>query len=162
MNRSRTGFTHVGAESRAAPANDECRMTNDECQNSHSSFVIRKFDIVSRPPRLRGPTCRDGFTLFEVILAIALSATLLTLIGTANSGRGQSSASSSTSGESPTDNTMPLGVTGSQEELYVDVTHLPKQDELFASTTGYTNAPSPTVTGSAGTSTTSGGSNSPS
>jgi hypothetical protein len=40
------------------------------------------------------------------------------------------------------DETMPLGLSGGVEELYVDVTRLPRQDELFSTTTGYTNAPS--------------------
>jgi hypothetical protein len=60
-------------------------------------------------------------------------------------------ATAGTSGTSPastegadTDTTLPLGLNGSLEELYVDATRLPKQEELFGSTTGYTNAQSPT------------------
>jgi prepilin-type N-terminal cleavage/methylation domain-containing protein len=169
---------------------------------------------------------RAGFTLFEVILAIALAAVLLTLIGTAinlylvqvDAGRtrveeaqlarsvlsmiaddirattvykpqdtsaiaqlmaktakfnvddidkasaatavaGQASGLSSTggasaagsagtssgsTGEADTDTTLPLGLNGSLDELYVDATRLPKQEELFGSTTGYTNAQSAT------------------
>jgi prepilin-type N-terminal cleavage/methylation domain-containing protein len=182
---------------------------------------------------------RGGFTLFELILAIALAAVLLTLIGTAihlylrqvdagrarveeaqlartilamiaddirattiyqpqdtssiaqlmastsnfdvdsidkpnntnsaTSGPGGTTGtsgvggvdgattlgSSSSSGGSAADavgddstTTMPLGVNGQLEELYVDVTRLPKQEELFNTTTGYTNAPSPNDSGS--------------
>ncbi len=177
---------------------------------------------------------RSGFTLFEVILAIALAAVLLTLIGTAinlylvqvDAGRtrveeaqlarsvlsmiaddirattvykpqdtseiaqlmaksavfnvdevdkpsdstsgtggvskasgvgtagtataitsaiaaGASGASSASADDSDTDATLPLGINGSIEELYIDATRLPKQEELFATTTGYTNAQSP-------------------
>jgi prepilin-type N-terminal cleavage/methylation domain-containing protein len=215
MNRPRAGFTHdrsgfrdVGAASRAAPG------------------------AVGGRPRLGRPT---GFTLFEVILAIALAAVLLTLIGTAinlylvqvdegrtrveeaqlarsilsmiaddirattvykpqdtsaiaqlmsqtakynvddidkaigASGVGKASAISSISSASSmtsvsalsatggsstsadgtdTDTTLPLGINGSLEELYVDATRLPKQEELFSTLTGYTNAQSPTANGS--------------
>lgn len=41
------------------------------------------------------------------------------------------------------DDTMPLGINGGLQELYVDATRLPRQEELFSTTTGYTNAPSP-------------------
>ena len=41
---------------------------------------------------------------------------------------------------------MPLGLTGSDLELYVDVAKLPYQDELFGTVTGYTNAPSAAAT----------------
>jgi hypothetical protein len=37
--------------------------------------------------------------------------------------------------------------------LYVDVTRLPRREELFSTTTGYTNAPSPATGGSAGVAT---------
>jgi prepilin-type N-terminal cleavage/methylation domain-containing protein len=187
---------------------------------------------------------RPGFTLFEVILAIALSATLLTLIGTAinlyltrveasrvrveeaqlarsvlsmiaddiratsiyqpqdtseisklmakstsfnvdsldqanpsSSGAsgisglsagsnasslgGVSSSLSQSSSGSHADGSstelMPLGINGSQEELYVDATRLPKQEELFASATGYTNAPSPKANGAVGATSPTGG-----
>jgi hypothetical protein len=39
------------------------------------------------------------------------------------------------------ESTMPLGLTGSLLELYVDTTRLPSREELFATVTGYTNAP---------------------
>jgi type II secretory pathway pseudopilin PulG len=218
--------------------NDEVRILNDECPVGclhsssrrslirHSSFVI--------PPR--------AFTLFELILAIALSATLLGLIGTAinlyllrvDAGRTRveeaqlarsilamiaddirattvyepqdtsaiaqiiaSSASQNDdsddeseedSNDSPTaggtggtgstgaatfvagsessadddgdpeepssasdddeefDDSLPLGLSGTLTELYVDVTRLPRRDELFGTITGYTNAPMPLST----------------
>jgi prepilin-type N-terminal cleavage/methylation domain-containing protein len=142
---------------------------------------------------------RAGFTLFEVILAIALAAVLLTLIGTAinlylvqvDAGRTRveeaqlarsvlsmiaddirattvykpqdtsaiaqlmsktakfnvddiDKASAASTDGADTDTTLPLGLNGSLEELYVDATRLPKQEELFGTTTGYTNAQSPT------------------
>src|SRR3954454_12013261 len=59
MKRSHAGYNYVGAASRAVPS------------------------VTPGPPRLGRPTSRRGFTLFEVILAIALAAVLLTLIGTA-------------------------------------------------------------------------------
>ncbi|MFO0790254.1 MAG: prepilin-type N-terminal cleavage/methylation domain-containing protein [Pirellulales bacterium] len=61
----------------------------------------------------------------------------------------KSSSSSSTSGEN--DETMPLGLTGSDLELYVDVAKLPYQDELFGTVTGYTNAPSAAAANPGGT-----------
>jgi hypothetical protein len=52
---------------------------------------------------------------------------------------------------------MPLGINGTQEELYVDAMRFPKQEELFASTTGYTNAPSPNANGAVGSTSPTGG-----
>ncbi len=56
-----------------------------------------------------------------------------------------SSSNSSTNGES--DDTLPLGLNGSNVELFIDVTRLPSQEELFSNTTGYTNAQSPVTSG---------------
>jgi prepilin-type N-terminal cleavage/methylation domain-containing protein len=72
------------------------------------------------------------------------------------SGSSSSSSSSSANGES--DNTMPLGLNGTGSELYVDATQLPRQEELFSTTTGYTNAPSPVSSGAGGSSGSSGSS----
>jgi hypothetical protein len=47
-----------------------------------------------------------------------------------------------------TDTSLPLGINGSLEELYVDATQLPKQEELFSTITGYSNAQSPVANGS--------------
>jgi hypothetical protein len=52
---------------------------------------------------------------------------------------GMSSVGGATSGE--TETTMPLGLNGTLDELYVDSTRLPRREELFATATGYTNAP---------------------
>ena len=41
------------------------------------------------------------------------------------------------------DDTMPLGINGHADELYVDVDTIPRLDELFATATGYTNAQPP-------------------
>lgn len=60
----------------------------------------------------------------------------------ASSGSGTSlGAQSNSSLSSDTDLTMPLGLNGTLEELYVDATRLPRREELFATVTGYTNAP---------------------
>jgi prepilin-type N-terminal cleavage/methylation domain-containing protein len=67
------------------------------------------------------------------------------------------SSSSSSAGGTDTDTTLPLGINGSLEELYVDATRLPKQEELFATTTGYTNAQSPAADKGATAGTSSGG-----
>jgi hypothetical protein len=46
------------------------------------------------------------------------------------------------------DLTLPLGITGTTEDLYVDVERSPRLDELFLTTTGYTNTqPLPTPVG---------------
>jgi hypothetical protein len=71
-----------------------------------------------------------------------------------SSGSGSgSSASGSATNQEPED-TMPLGVNGATDQLYVDVTRMPRQEELFGTTTGYTNAQSQASTKS-GTSTSS-------
>jgi hypothetical protein len=61
-------------------------------------------------------------------------------------GFGRSPSAGQSAGESGSDEndqTMPLGLNGGPSELFVDATHLPRQEELFSTTTGYTNAPSP-------------------
>lgn len=55
---------------------------------------------------------------------------------------GGSSSSSSGGSTEEAEEQMPLGLNGAVNELYVDVTRLPRQEELFATVTGYTNAPS--------------------
>jgi hypothetical protein len=56
---------------------------------------------------------------------------------------GAAGASSGSADSAETDATLPLGINGSPEEgLYVDATRLPKQEELFSTVTGYTNAQS--------------------
>ncbi|HEX5470289.1 MAG TPA: prepilin-type N-terminal cleavage/methylation domain-containing protein, partial [Lacipirellulaceae bacterium] len=198
-----------------------------EWENGKGGDTSRRCARVSSSPRLPlSPSVQPaGFTLFELILAISLSAVLLTLIGTAislylvrvdtsgkrvaeaqlartilsmiaddihgatiykpqdtsaiaklmaktatfdvdsfdkpstgssdsSSGTGTSGSATSSSGsssssngssndDSSNNNVLPLGVNGDVDELYVDTTHLPKQEELFSTTTGYTNAPSP-------------------
>ena len=47
---------------------------------------------------------------------------------------------------------MPLGLNGSLDELYVDSTRLPRREELFATATGYTNAPLGVEAGAGGAS----------
>ena len=78
--------------------------------------------------------------------------------GAPASGAGSSSSSSSGVASEESDETMPLGVSGTVADLYVDVTRMPRQEELFATVTGYTNAPqatgsNPGASGSSGTST---------
>jgi uncharacterized membrane protein YgcG len=48
--------------------------------------------------------------------------------------------STSATGSTENDVTLPLGVNGTMEELYVDVEHMPRLEELFRTDTGYTNA----------------------
>jgi uncharacterized membrane protein YgcG len=55
-----------------------------------------------------------------------------------SSGGGTSSMSG---GVVTTDSTMPLGLSGTLTEMYVDTIRLPRREELFATMTGYTNAP---------------------
>jgi prepilin-type N-terminal cleavage/methylation domain-containing protein len=80
--------------------------------------------------------------------ASASSSSSTSQTGSSSSGSSTSSDSSTISG-TETDNTMPLGVNGSNAELYVDAMRLPRQEELFACVTGYTNAQSPAAMNSA-------------
>ena len=74
------------------------------------------------------------------------------------SGTSSSSSSSSSTDGTDTDTTFPLGINSSViGELYVDATRLPKQEEIFGTTTGYTNAQSPTSKSGATAGTSSGG-----
>jgi hypothetical protein len=66
-----------------------------------------------------------------------------------SSGGGTSSMSGSVV---TTDSTMPLGLTGTLSEMYVDTIRLPRREELFATMTGYTNAPIGVQTGGLGAS----------
>lgn len=61
-----------------------------------------------------------------------------------------STGSTSSNSSEDSEETLPLGLNGTTEDVYVDVTRLPKQDELFATVTGYTNAQSPASTGTGG------------
>jgi hypothetical protein len=45
---------------------------------------------------------------------------------------------------------MPLGLNGTDADIYVDVTQVPRQEELFSTVTGYTNAQSPVATSAGG------------
>jgi prepilin-type N-terminal cleavage/methylation domain-containing protein len=67
--------------------------------------------------------------------------------GGTGSGSGASSSSMSSSSGTQQDTSMPLGLSGSLNELYVDVDRLPRRDELFSTLTGYTNAPLPPSAG---------------
>jgi hypothetical protein len=63
---------------------------------------------------------------------------------------GASSASGTQGMQTENDLTLPLGITGTTEDLYVDVERAPRLDELFLTTTGYTNTqPLPTPIGAA-------------
>jgi hypothetical protein len=64
-----------------------------------------------------------------------------------SSGGGTSSSNSSSNSDSSeeADDTLPLGLSGTLAELYIDATRLPRREELFATITGYTNAPMPTA-----------------
>jgi hypothetical protein len=65
-----------------------------------------------------------------------------------SSSGGSSLGSGSTAGmSSETEIGMALGLSGTINELYVDVTRLPRREELFNTMTGYTNAPLPIPAG---------------
>jgi hypothetical protein len=70
--------------------------------------------------------------------------------GSSSSSTSGSSSSSSGTGTDQSDNTLPLGLNGSNADIYVDVTQIPRQEELFSTVTGYTNAQSPVSTGAGG------------
>jgi type II secretory pathway pseudopilin PulG len=93
-----------------------------------------------------GATGAPGGTAAAVKLTGMGGSTSGASAGGASAGSGASSMGgmSAIGGESEdeSDDTMPLGLSGSSEELYVDATRLPPQDELFSTVTGYTNAPS--------------------
>jgi type II secretory pathway pseudopilin PulG len=59
---------------------------------------------------------------------------------------GSSSGSSAGSGQGA-DSEMPLGLTGTIADLYIDVSRLPRRDDLFGTITGYSNAPMAAPTG---------------
>jgi hypothetical protein len=71
----------------------------------------------------------------------------------ASSGSASSSASSnlggtsSSGGDGESEGTMPLGLSGTTSELFVDVIRLPREEELFSTITGYQNAQSPNTRG---------------
>jgi len=90
----------------------------------------------------------------------------------ASSGSGASSGGSKSSGSSTSgsaaasgseseesDDTMPLGLTGTDVDLYIDATRLPRQEDLFATVTGYTNAPSAASSNPGGTGSSTAGAN---
>jgi hypothetical protein len=70
---------------------------------------------------------------------------------TSIAGAGSSSQNDEDSGDSSSESdsdeqtggTLPLGLSGTLAELYIDVTRLPRREELFSTITGYTNAPMP-------------------
>lgn len=78
-------------------------------------------------------------------------------VSTAASSSGASSSSASAGAASGSSNqqdeeTLPLGLNGTMDELYVDVTRMPSQEELFGTRTGYSNVQAP-VSGNAVTTT---------
>src|SRR4051794_36748523 len=91
-------------------------------------------DAVKKPPSGRGLTSSSPAAPIGAATAVTSAAAAATSGGSAGSTDG-----------SDTDTTLPLGLTGTLEDIYVDATRLPKQEELFATTTGYTNAQSPTA-----------------
>ncbi|MCC7475270.1 MAG: type II secretion system protein [Pirellulales bacterium] len=72
--------------------------------------------------------------------------------GSSSSASGSaSSASGAMAANQESEEEMPLGLTGTEAQLYIDVTRLPKQDELFGTLTGYTNAPNASATNAGAT-----------
>jgi len=100
-----------------------------------------------------------GIGKASAISSVAGGTTSLSSIAalSATGASGASGSSTSSTDGTDTDTTLPLGINGSLEELYVDATRLPKQEELFATTTGYTNAQSPSSDKGATAGTSSGG-----
>lgn len=128
---------------------------------------IYKPQDTSSVSQLMAKTAAASFDVDSVDKAselVGASKTGSTSSGTASTGSSTAStgSSSSTGGstdQSENDATLPLGISGSATELYVDSTRLPRQEELFSTgTTGYSNAQSPGAGGGLGsTSSISGG-----
>jgi prepilin-type N-terminal cleavage/methylation domain-containing protein len=97
-------------------------------------------------PGIGGTTAATKIAAIAKTTAAAGGSTSTASTSTTSSSSSSSTSSNSTNGES--DNTMPLGLNGTDSELYVDVTQLPRQEELFSTTTGYTNVSSPSSSGS--------------
>lgn len=92
-----------------------------------------------------------GTTATATALAGAASASSQSATGSSGTTSAATSTSSTGSSTGQADNIMPLGLNGSDSDIYVDVTRIPRQEELFSTVTGYTNAPSPVSSGSGGT-----------
>lgn len=82
------------------------------------------------------------------------SGTSTSTLSTSGSTSGPGGSTSSSTGSSETsgsstevEDSMPVGLSGTLAELYIDVARLPRQDALFGTVTGYTNAPLPTPAG---------------
>jgi uncharacterized membrane protein YgcG len=72
------------------------------------------------------------------------------------SGTGSSGTGGATGSGAAADSEMPLGLTGTISDMYIDIERLPGGDELFRTLTGYTNAPMAVTDGSAMTAATGG------
>jgi type II secretory pathway pseudopilin PulG len=64
-------------------------------------------------------------------------------------GTGTPGSGAATGSETTADSEMPLGLSGTIGEMYVDIERLPGGDELFRTLTGYTNAKMPVTDGNA-------------
>jgi hypothetical protein len=88
----------------------------------------------------------------------ATSLTSLSALSASSASGASGTAASSSADGTDTDTTLPLGINSTDiGELYVDATRLPKQEEIFGTTTGYTNAQSPASQNGATSGTNSGG-----
>ncbi|HEX4412542.1 MAG TPA: prepilin-type N-terminal cleavage/methylation domain-containing protein [Lacipirellulaceae bacterium] len=128
-------------------------------------FDVDTVDAAAGSPKPGGPS---GPTAATKIAAIASTSSTSGQSATGSTGSSTSSGSTTSASGSGTDQTgttMPLGLNGSDSDIYIDVTRIPRQEELFSTVTGYTNAPSPVSSGSGGmtssTSTTDGNVNPP-
>ena len=108
-------------------------------------FDVDRFDKARQTPS-GGAAGSPGGTAAASTITGTGGSTSGASAGGASGGSGASAMTgmSAIGGESEdeSDDTMPLGLSGSIDELYVDATRLPRQEELFATVTGYTNAPS--------------------
>lgn len=117
-----------------------------ELMANAASFDVDSIDEATSGSSLGGASSPGGTSTPGGLATVGSSGSL----GGASSTSGSSSAGTSPSTSTATqDSEMPLGITGSIGDVYVDTHRLPQGNELFSSATGYTNAPMATTNGNA-------------